>query len=994
MSGNTDFRMRVLVEGNADAAVQAIVPGLKQIEAAANKSMAAVGEGGRRNTQVMQDLGRVFQDMPYGIMGIANNIQPLVESFNRSREAAGGTSAAIAGILQGLVSPMGLAMVGIPIVTSLSVAFGGKLVDAVSAGSDSIAKLTERLAGVAQYENLTIKIAMSGVEGAKRDLLNLINLRERLAVMQRENKLGDDLVRANNLPNKSHSYGTTGHYFGGGIGGDPVLQGADPNTKDLAVAAARKAIVQYEYETVQKIWGKYDDVKKIWVSQVSFGQTEDLRRLKAAQIDEAAALKHLALLKAGADVASAQNKYDVSSAKEKEALLKKNLSAAKAGSASALKAASLDQSWDQAIKEADKALGKIGLTALPSIEVATARVAKAAEAVTKAEQAPQTIQNERALRTATTELTQAQGELKSTTTAYDTAVKAANMALAKSGESTKDVSAAHADVVAAQGALTDAMKLGSAGTADIVKKTDELTLARTVEGKAIDILSKKGERLSKVFRGVGDIAALFGLNGEGVTGLLSGVNSLSSVNIDAAAAKYEQSDMTASQAKAQAQVDAYAGVAGSLGNLIGGSTGAAISNVASGASTGAAIGSVIPGFGTVAGAIVGGAVGLIGSIFGGNDAHEQALQQERNNALQMTSNIGQMASGGNRLAQAFMASAGYNTTTLADLNSATDYQGKNSSNIGDLLPADLRSAKNVSIFATATLTAHGQEQEVLDYLTAFGEFDKALKSMSSTSIVGTLDQISYKYADIIAKIGASADLQQAKLNEQITAITGITADSIGQLIADAVNADTNGSAGKAFADKFELSIATAIKNMAISNLVNSAIMPVLQPVMASLVSGLMAGTLTTTGMASMFEGVKVVADQLQPVISALSKSFVTAGLGGTSSALSTVSAGGYSSFAAYRLAQAGIPSFASGGTFIAGDAGPEIVRISAGSGARIYSNSDTRRMFDNANVVAELKALREEMRSGQYAIAKSCAKTAQWIEKWEKDGLPATTTAL
>ena len=180
--------------------------------------------------------------------------------------------------------------------------------------------------------------------------------------------------------------------------------------------------------------------------------------------------------------------------------------------------------------------------------------------------------------------------------------------------------------------------------------------------------------------------------------------------------------------------------------------------------------------------------------------------------------------------------------------------------------------------------------------------------------------------------------------------------------------------------------------MAISNLVNSAIMPVLQPVMASLVGGLMAGTLSTSGMASMFAGVKVVADQLAPVVSALSQSFIDAGLGGTSASMSSVSSSGYNSLAAYRMAQAGIPAFADGGAFIAGEAGPEIVRISAGTGARIYNTSDTRSMLDNSQVVVELKALREETRAGQYAIAKSCARSAQWIEKWEKDGLPATTT--
>jgi len=49
------------------------------------KSMA--GELRSTNTAAI-NLGRVFQDMPYGIIGVANNINPLVESMQRLRQEA------------------------------------------------------------------------------------------------------------------------------------------------------------------------------------------------------------------------------------------------------------------------------------------------------------------------------------------------------------------------------------------------------------------------------------------------------------------------------------------------------------------------------------------------------------------------------------------------------------------------------------------------------------------------------------------------------------------------------------------------------------------------------------------------------------------------------------------------------------------------------------------------------------------------------------------
>ena len=325
---------------------------------------------------------------------------------------------------------------------------------------------------------------------------------------------------------------------------------------------------------------------------------------------------------------------------------------------------------------------------------------------------------------------------------YNTVVDKAEKMLAKSIITTKTATEARADVTDAESQLMFAMLLGSAAVNYQKESIDKLTIAREEETAAAKAGEKALDTINKKFKYIGDFAkTLFGdTAGPGISSVME---SLTILNNPQALDKFAADNkLTVSQA----QMSLYTGIADSVGKMVGGQVGKSVS----GAAQGAMVGSLIPGIGTIAG----GVIGLISSFFGGNSAKEQQHQQEQNNALSMTGNINSMASGGNVLAQAFMRSANYNTNTLADLNSNTLYQGKTRSNIGDLLPVALRTAKNIETFANATLTASGNEQNILDYLSAFDTIDKSLKSMTSASIVSTLDQITYKYDAIIAKIRA------------------------------------------------------------------------------------------------------------------------------------------------------------------------------------------------------------------------------------------------
>lgn len=74
----------------------------------------------------LQEFSRVIQDAPFGIQGVANNIQQLTANFGNLSKSAGGARAALRAMLGTLAGPGGVLLV-VSVVTSLFVAFGDRL---------------------------------------------------------------------------------------------------------------------------------------------------------------------------------------------------------------------------------------------------------------------------------------------------------------------------------------------------------------------------------------------------------------------------------------------------------------------------------------------------------------------------------------------------------------------------------------------------------------------------------------------------------------------------------------------------------------------------------------------------------------------------------------------------------------------------------------------------------------------------------------------------
>ena len=90
--------------------------------------MQNFGKVGNQATQALSNLSRVAQDAPYGFMGIANNINPLLESFQRLQKESGGSKEALKAMAGALTGPAGIGL-AIGVATSLLVAFGDEISD-------------------------------------------------------------------------------------------------------------------------------------------------------------------------------------------------------------------------------------------------------------------------------------------------------------------------------------------------------------------------------------------------------------------------------------------------------------------------------------------------------------------------------------------------------------------------------------------------------------------------------------------------------------------------------------------------------------------------------------------------------------------------------------------------------------------------------------------------------------------------------------------------
>jgi hypothetical protein len=95
-------------------------------------------------TSTLTNFSRVVQDAPFGLIGIANNIDPLITSFNQLKATTGTTGGALKALVGQLAGPAGIAL-AVSTVTSLLITFGDRLFSS-SQSAKQLAEASKKVA--------------------------------------------------------------------------------------------------------------------------------------------------------------------------------------------------------------------------------------------------------------------------------------------------------------------------------------------------------------------------------------------------------------------------------------------------------------------------------------------------------------------------------------------------------------------------------------------------------------------------------------------------------------------------------------------------------------------------------------------------------------------------------------------------------------------------------------------------------------------------------
>lgn len=95
---------------------------LKNTLATSGTGMDSLAGKSRGATSALTDLSRIAQDAPYGFMAISNNLNPMLESFQRLKVESGSTGGALKAMAASLAGPAGIG-IALAVVSSAIVAY-------------------------------------------------------------------------------------------------------------------------------------------------------------------------------------------------------------------------------------------------------------------------------------------------------------------------------------------------------------------------------------------------------------------------------------------------------------------------------------------------------------------------------------------------------------------------------------------------------------------------------------------------------------------------------------------------------------------------------------------------------------------------------------------------------------------------------------------------------------------------------------------------------
>lgn len=138
---------------NIGANTQDLQAGLNQASQSINNFSSQLNRAAKPTadaTHALTNLSRVAQDAPYGFMGIANNLNPLLESFQQLSIKSNGAGGALKSMAAGLSGPAGIGL-ALGVVSSLVVSFGDDISNFFSqliSGEENLKSYKSSLEGI------------------------------------------------------------------------------------------------------------------------------------------------------------------------------------------------------------------------------------------------------------------------------------------------------------------------------------------------------------------------------------------------------------------------------------------------------------------------------------------------------------------------------------------------------------------------------------------------------------------------------------------------------------------------------------------------------------------------------------------------------------------------------------------------------------------------------------------------------------------------------
>lgn len=241
-------------------------------------------------TNALTNLSRVAQDAPYGFIGIANNLNPLLESFQRLSKEAGGSGAALKAMAAGLMGPAGIGL-ALGAVSSLIVAFGPKISDYIK-GINEATKADEKFA-----QSLSDARAEASETGIR--LQTYLNITQQASVSDErraealkavKNELGKvNAAYANSITNVDQARAAVDLYTQALVAQAITSRYIDEiANKTIALADANKKILQTgrEYykvlEMTSKMANGYADASIVQAGSISVAKDANIEARNAA----------------------------------------------------------------------------------------------------------------------------------------------------------------------------------------------------------------------------------------------------------------------------------------------------------------------------------------------------------------------------------------------------------------------------------------------------------------------------------------------------------------------------------------------------------------------------------------------------------------------------------------------------------------------------------------------------------------------------------------